>query len=366
VAELVECVGRADALRQAKVGAERPTEDGVLYGLLLALGEFELAEVRDATPTRSASQASTMTFLEQLADWYANDPSSAIHGAAGWLLRRWKQDETAKKVDETAVPYVEGREWFTLEFVPPDQEVGPDQESGDGVPAERVAPHSQEMNFFITFVVFPAGESPIGSPPDEADHLADENLHPVKLTRSIAMSDREITWAQLNPFLPGRHDNWERQFRRTLTPQEPAFGISWYEAVGYCRWLSQCAQMSEADQAYPETSSLDPQQFPPDSDPQADGAPRNWPLNLDKRGFRIPTEAEWEVACRGGTSSARSFGNDSQILAYYGWFIGNRVGSSTRGRSAGGLRRLGRTSPRSATNWLKVTSSRCVAEVVGG
>jgi hypothetical protein len=81
--------------------------------------------------------------------------------------------------------------------------------------------------------------------------------------------------------------------------------------------------MSEADQAYPEASSLDPQQFPPDPDPQADGAPRNWPVNLDKRGFRLPTEAEWEVACRGGTSSARSFGNDSQLLGYYGWFIDN-------------------------------------------
>jgi hypothetical protein len=191
--QLLECLKLADQLRQPKTGEARRIEDRVLYGLLLALGEFELTEL---------PEAQREGFVEQLTVWYAGDPSSAVHGATGWLLRRWKQDESATKVDQTAVPFVEGREWFTLEFVVPDQEGGPDKESGDE------SPHSKETKFYVTFVVFPAGEYPIGSPPNEADHLADENLHPVKLTRPMAVSDREITWAQLNPFLPGRHDNW--------------------------------------------------------------------------------------------------------------------------------------------------------------
>jgi hypothetical protein len=72
--ELLKCLKRADDARQSKTGLDRQLEDRVLFGLLLALGDFELNTLPENGRT---------TLIQQLADWCASDPSSAIHGATG-------------------------------------------------------------------------------------------------------------------------------------------------------------------------------------------------------------------------------------------------------------------------------------------
>ena len=126
-----------------------------------------------------------------------------------------------------------------------------------------------------------AGTFMMGSPPSEPDRYADETQHRVRIGKPFYLGVYEVTQGQYEKLMGANPS----RFKGDNNPVEQ---VSWEDAALFCRELS----------ARPEE--------------QAAG-----------RVYRLPTEAEWEYACRAGTTTAYSFGSEVTQLAGYAWFGDN-------------------------------------------
>ncbi|MEW6755370.1 MAG: SUMF1/EgtB/PvdO family nonheme iron enzyme [Candidatus Latescibacterota bacterium] len=135
----------------------------------------------------------------------------------------------------------------------------------------------------MEFVWVPAGTFTMGSPSSEAGRDSDEGpQHQVSITRGFWLGKYEVTQGQWEGVMGTRP--WAAQGTVQVNPQNPAVYISWNDVQGLVQRLNQAA----GDSVY-----------------------------------RLPSEAEWEYACRAGTTTRWSFGEDERDLGGYAWYDDN-------------------------------------------
>ena len=204
-----------------------------------------------------------------------------------------------------------------------------------------------------TMVLIPPGEFLMGSTDEQVEaalkvaeelkgsqtdkdriQKAERPQHRVVITKPFLMSATEVTVGQFRKFVEAtkyvteaeqygsgnsadktvsdkvkpedRGLNWKSP-GYVVTQESPASQISWNDACAFCAWLS--SQEERTPWYRPDSKG-------------------NWMIAAHANGYRLPTEAEWEYACRAGTTTQYSFGDDHVELVQYGWSNKNAGGKS--------------------------------------
>jgi serine/threonine protein kinase/formylglycine-generating enzyme required for sulfatase activity len=242
---------------------------GFRSGLCAALGLLDPASL-------ALDEHAALT--EVLTRLYRDDADGGTHSAAGWALRQWQEKLPTLKRSRGPVS---ARSWFV---------------NGRG----------------MTLLAIPAGSFRMGDPGRDQ---SDAEPHEVSLTRPFFIADREVSVDLFLEFIKDPEYPAEEKPRSwtgyaahvSPTGDCPVNSVSWHDAVRFCNWLS---WKEGREKCYTRNG------------PAMQGT-ADWRCDRRAAGYRLPTEAEWEYACRAGTTTTYSFGRDFRLLPAYGCVFGN-------------------------------------------
>jgi len=278
------CRLRRDPVQRTWFIEECPTWHGDLDALATLLADSPDNAFRSAislavgcVPVADVSTQDKQQWSSTLSNWYTAERDTGLHSAAGYALRQWglplPEIELSKQPDRN-------RDWHV-------NTVG------------------------MTMLKIPAGTF-VRKDDDDRDAV-DQT---VTLTRSFLLSDGEVTRAQFQRFMDDpeypsarKPQGWDgAEEESSPTPGHPVQDVNWHDAVLFCNWLS---HREGLDACYEQTGekSADP----------------TWRIVADANGYRLPTEAEWEYACRAGTVTEWGHGNEESLLKGYGVYRASRT-----------------------------------------
>ena len=155
--------------------------------------------------------------------------------------------------------------------------------------AQGVKLKSVTNSIGMELIEIPAGKFTMGSPAGEKDRQEDEAQVSVRLTKPFGLGKYEVTQGQFNKVMGT--EPWNGDDNEKADKDCPAADVAWGDATEFCQKLTEIERKVGTLKANEE--------------------------------YRLPTEAEWEYACRAGTTTAFSFGDDESKLGEYAWFEGN-------------------------------------------
>ena len=252
----------------------------VCRAMLLIAGEL-LGDPAEQFDTRTELQSSQLPkdTVEWLVAVYRDDPDPGIHAASEWTLQRDGRSDRIAGCDRelrSARPLGD-RQWYI---------------NGQGH-TMIVAPWPTQFSTGAPRATAHGGRRP----------------HYQRIRRSFSIAATETTVEQFRRFMDD-DNSWalrEPAAGFTASTDSPRTSVTWYEAAAYCNWLSDVEDLAKEEWCY-EPNKLG--EYASGMRLKAD--------YLDRRGYRLPTEPEWEYACRAGATTAFAFGADASYLKYYG------------------------------------------------
>lgn len=271
--------------------AQSQADVGIRRAMILAAGH--LVGPLEARPDRFAALGEDSPLVTTLLQWYRDDPDPGTHAAVAWTLQFYRREAEMARADRelASVRPLGDRQWL-------------------------VTPHGH------TLVIIPGPtQFMMGAPQRESGRAGNEPYHSQRIRHSYCLASCETTVEQFDEFLRAARDTLSDPMDTGGTPRHvPRSGVTWYAAAAYCNWLSQREEIPADQWCYrPNSDGL----YGPGMETVAD--------YLDRRGYRLPTESEWEFACRAGTASSRYFGNTASWLGWYAVFRANAEGQIQRG-----------------------------------